>query len=262
MAERTIVAVFALAFAPFVSSCESRMPDRATREGQPAETCATEPAAKLRAVFQYLHQLNESEIRLGDLAADRTAVPQVRKFATQMATEHAAADQKLTDLARREHLDVSRLTPADPIHAAALKSAADEETEMQNLTAGSFDVVYVASQANQHRFALEVIEQGRRVAAGEPRSLLEDAREMASRHRDHANMLLQDLRFAPRGVGGGPQQDTGNDMERDQSRLETPRYPRVPTEPGSGLSRDDPMRLDAGVWPPITTPPERMPELP
>jgi len=262
MAERTVVAVFALAFAPFVGSCESRMPDRTTREGQPPESCATEPAAKLRAVFQYLHEVNESEIRLANLAADRAAVPQVRKFATQMVTEHAVADQKLTDLARREHLDVSRFLPADPIHAAALKSAADEAAEMQSLTAGSFDVVYVASQADQHRFALEVIEQGRRVAAGEPRSLLEDAREMASRHRDHAILLLQDLRFAPRGVGGGPLRDTGNDTGHEQERRETPRYPRAPTEPGSGLSRDDPMRLDAGVWPPITTPPERMPDLP
>jgi putative membrane protein len=262
MAERTTVAMFALASAAFVGSCDRGTPDRSTRERQAPETCATEPAAKLRAVFQYLHQVNESEIRLGELAADRTMVPQVKKFATQMMTEHAVADQKLTDLARREHFDMSHVPPADPIHAAALRSAADEEAEMQGLSPAAFDVVYVASQAEQHGFALEVIEQGQRVAAGEPRSLLEDAREMASRHRDHAIMLLQDLHFAPRAVGGGPRRDTDKDMEGDEGRRETPRYPRVPTDPGAGLSRDDPMRLDAGVWPPITTPPERMPDLP
>jgi predicted outer membrane protein len=262
MAERTIVAIFALASAVFVGGCDSGSPDRTTRGSQAPETCATEPAAKLRAVFRYLHQVNESEIRLGDLAADRAAVPQVRKFATQMVAEHAAADQKLTDLARREHLDLNRDLPADPIHAAALKSASDEEAEMQSLTAGSFEVIYVASRADQHRFALEIIEQGQRVAAGEPKSLLEDAREMASRHRDRAIMLLQDLHFAPRAVGGGPLQDTDKDMERDQRRPDTPSYSRAPTEPRSGLSRDDPMRLDAGVWPPITTPAERMPDLP
>src|SRR5438128_2403876 len=110
MTKRSALAVWALASIAAIGSCDrGTTSNRATTAKQ--EDGVTEPAAKLRAVFQYLHQMNESEIRSGNLAADRTEVPDVKKFATRMATEHATADQKLVDLMRREHLDTSWAPP-------------------------------------------------------------------------------------------------------------------------------------------------------
>ncbi len=202
---------------------------------QSEEACATEPAAKLRAVFRYLHETNEAEIRAGNVTADRTTIPDVRQYATSMVSEHVVADQKLVDLARRERIGIETVPPADPIHAAALRYTAAEEQGLQELSLSSLDVVYVASSADQHGFALEVIEQGQRVASGDVKTLFDEAREMTARHRDHAIILMQDLRFAPHAIGGGPVHD---------------------------FDFDEPTRVDGGIWPPVTAPPERTPEHP
>jgi len=240
MVDLTQIAVFALASAIVVGCDRGRPPDGSAQK-QPEEACATEPTPKLRAVFRYLHQLNEAEISSGNVAADRTQIPEVRQYATSMVSEHAMADQKLVDLARRERLGIETAPPADPIHAAALRYVAVQEEGLQELSPASLDVMYVASSAEQHGLLLEVIEQGQRVATGDVRSLLDEARDMTVRHRDRAVMLMQDLRFAPRAIGGGPKEDFGG-----------------PAEDFEG----DSTRLDGGIWPPVTAPPERTPDHP
>jgi predicted outer membrane protein len=194
--------------------------------------------------------MHEHEIRAGNLAADRTLVSDVRHLAKRMVTDHITADQKLVDLARHERLDLSPLAPADPVHAAALKLAAADEDEMQELSTEALDVVYVSGEADRHALLLEVVDQGEKVAAGEVKSLLDEAHDMAARHHDSAVMLMQDLHFYPRAVGGGPVDDEGPPATPSRARQRSESRP---------TRRDDPMLLDGGVWPPITTPPERMP---
>jgi predicted outer membrane protein len=251
MAKRTSLALLVVAGAAAIGSCDKRTAsDTSTGAATKQEACATEPAAKLRTVFHYLHRMNEHEIRSGNLAADRTQVPDVRRLAKRMVAEHLTADQKLVDLARHERIDLSALAPADPIHAAALRLASADEEEMQELSSEALDVAYVSGEAEKHGFILEVVDQGERIATGDVKSLLDEAHDMAARHHDAAVMLMQDLQFAPRAIGGGPvrDDDSAADVSRNRRRNEA-----RPTR------REDPMRLDGGVYPPITTPPERMP---
>jgi predicted outer membrane protein len=250
MGKRTSVALFAVAAAAAIGSCDRRPASETSSGASREESCATEPAAKIRAVFHFLHRVHESEIRAGNLAADRTQVDDVRRLAKRLVADHIAADQKLVDLARRERIDLGTLVPADPVHAAALRLAAADEEEMQELSSDALDVVYVATEAEKHGFILEVVDQGEKIAAGDVKSLLDEAHDMAARHHDSAVMIMQDLRFAPRAVGGGPvgDDDTRPDTSKDQRRRD-----RRP------LRRDDAMRLDGGVWPPVTTPPDRLP---
>ena len=229
------IAVFALAFAAAIVGCDRGPSVDGSAHKEPKEACATEPAAKLRAVFRFLHETNEAEIRAGNVTADRTAIPDVRQYATNMVSEHAVADEKLVDLARRERIGIETVPPVDPIHAAALRYTAVDEQGLQELAPSSLDVVYVASSAGQHGFALEVIEQGERVATGDVKAFFDEAREMTARHRDRAIILIQDLRFAPPAIGGGPVHD---------------------------FDPDEPTRVDGGIWPPVTAPPERTPNHP
>jgi predicted outer membrane protein len=252
MAKRTSVAIFAIAGATAIGSCDKRPASDTSTGARTEEACATEPAAKIRTVLHYLHRMHEHEIRSGNLAADRTLVPDVRKLAKRMVTEHMTADMKLVDLARHERIDLSTIAPADPVHAAALRLATADEEEMQELSTEALDVVYVSGEAERHGFLLEVVDQGEKVASGEVKSLLDEAHDMAARHHDSAVMLMQDLHFVPHAVGGGPAGDDDTDTSTDPVRNRLRRDSR-PTR------REDPMRLDGGVWPPSTTPPERMP---
>jgi predicted outer membrane protein len=261
MAKRSALVVFAALSAAGLGSCDKGITpaDTVARTTQSSEGCVTEPAAKLRAVFHYLHRLNESEIRSGNLAADRTRIDDVRKFAVQMVDEHASADQKLVDLARRERIDLASFPPTDPIHAAALRFVGDED--LADVAPPAFDAAYIASQAEIHTVALKVIDEGQRLAAGDLKALLDDAHDMSSQHRDHATLLMQDFHFGPRGIGGGPAHDTDTSGDSVRAKSDVSRRHRGMNEPtSSSRTSDDPLAMDGGTWPPATSPPDRMAE--
>jgi len=271
MGKRSPVVILALASAALMAaSCDkgTSQAERSSTEKQSRELCPIEPSAKIRAVFQYLHQANENEIRLGNLAGDRTRYPDVKHFASQMVSEHATADQKLVDLARREQIDLTPIAPADPIHAAELRLGIDKEQSMQTVSTDAFDLAYLASQTEKHALLLKISDEGQKNAAGEVKSLLENAREMASRHHDHALVLMQDFRFSPRAIGGGPPSidDSPANIQRPDPNIEQPRSRRSAgasgVEPRPSASEDMLGAKDAGAWPPATTPAERMPDLP
>ena len=71
---------------------------------------------------------------------------------------------------------------------------------------------------------LEVIDQGLRVATGDVKSLFDQTRQTTARHHDHAVMLMQDLRFAPRAIGGGPTREM---LENIETLSRFPGAPRV-----------------------------------
>jgi putative membrane protein len=218
MRKRSPVVIFALASAALLAASCDRGPTQAERsstEKQSRELCPIESPDKIRAVFQYLHRANENEIRLGNLAGDRTQFPDIKHFATQMVSEHAAADQKLVDLARRENIDLTPIAPVDPIHAADLRLGVDEEQTMQTVSSDAFDLAYLASQAGHHALLVKISDEGQKVAGGDVKSLLENAREMASRHHGHALVLMQDFRFVPRAIGGGPRSVTPGERTPD-----------------------------------------------
>jgi len=258
MTKRTAFVVLAALSTAGLGSCDKGITPADTVARTP-EGCVTEPAAKLRAVFHYLHRLNESEIRSGNLAADRTRIDEVRRFAVQMVDEHASADQKLVDLARRERIDLGSFPPTDPIHAAALRFVGDED--LADVAPPAFDTAYIASQAEIHSVALKVIDEGQRLAAGDLKALLDDAHEMSSQHRDHATLLMQDFHFGPRGIGGGPVRDSEMSGDSVRAKSDIARRHRGMNESASTSRHlDDPLAMDGGTWPPVTSPPDRMAE--
>ena len=84
---RVLFAVASVAVGAALGSCDKgTTPADPSAPNRTPEGCFTEPAAKLRAVFHYLHRLNESEVRSGNLAADRSKIEDVRSFAVRMVS--------------------------------------------------------------------------------------------------------------------------------------------------------------------------------
>ncbi|HEX9294647.1 MAG TPA: DUF4142 domain-containing protein [Polyangiaceae bacterium] len=269
MATRTAPAIFALMVAGgTVTGCESGTTTTTTQRPSPdnhaMEACSTEPSARIRTIFRFLHRTNEAEIRSANLAANRAERPEVREFAKRLITAHGSAEQKLLELARRERFDLSAFPEVDPVHAAWHRVTVEQEERLGSVSTSVFDSLYLGPLAEQHAVVLKVIEEGQKIAAGDARSLLDSSYQMAREHADRALVLIEDLRFAPAAVGGGPSDEASRDEppanvsqppRRNESSARSPRsFPEGPGEiSGSG---------DAGVWPPITAPPERMPNLP
>jgi putative membrane protein len=265
MAKRTMMTTLFLASAAVLAGCDRSNTvgrDQTNTGSASREECPTAPEAKIQAVFRYLHEANEAEMRMGNLAWERSPSEEVKQFAQRMLTEHARSDKELTELARRERIDLTAGTPADPIHAALRQVATERERQLQNIAPSGFDAAYLGPQAEQHLLVVKVIEEAARIAEGDIKAALDKVHDTSSRHQEHALALIQDFRLRSRAVGGGPV-STG-EANRDGSVTgEMKRNPRdigsrekdlsgVPAAPHGG-------RDAGGIWPPLTAPPDRMP---
>jgi putative membrane protein len=159
--------------------------------------------AKTNMVLRQLHATNQAEIGTGKLAQERAQSSEIKEFATEMANEHASADQKLLDLAKRTSVDLTT-TPQDPVAAALSLAAEDRKRALGALTGNAFDVAFLGPQVDSHMFALRLIDEGERTATGDTKKLLQELRPTIEAHRDHAKSLDRGLTFSQTAIGGGP----------------------------------------------------------
>jgi len=158
---------------------------------------------KTNMLLRQIHAANQDEIEMGKLASDKAQSPEVKRFASQMVTDHTQVDQKLTDLAKRSNLDLNA-TPMDPI-AVALQSASEDHKRMiRGLSGSQFEAAYVAPQVDNHSVVLKLVEEAQKTASGATRKLLDETRPVVESHLDHAKNLMRGLTFSPSAVGGGP----------------------------------------------------------
>jgi putative membrane protein len=186
-------------------------------------------------LLRQIHAANQDEIEMGKAAMDKAQSPDVKKFAALMVTDHTAADQKLTDLAKRTNLDLNA-APMDPI-AQAMQSASEEHKRMvKGLSGPHFEAAYVAPQVGNHTYVLKVVEEAQKTASGDTRKLLDETRPVVETHLDHAKTLMRGLTFSPSAVGGGPSAGEGAPMggmqgKGDAGKREEPKKPGTKSNP-------------------------------
>jgi putative membrane protein len=158
---------------------------------------------KTNVLLRQIHAANLDEIETGKMAVDKAQSAEVKKFGSQMVTDHTSADQKLTDVAKKANLDLNA-PPMDPI-AQALQSASEERKRMiRGLTGMQFEAAYLAPQVDNHEVVLKLVEEAQKTSSGDTRKVLDEMRPTVEAHLDHAKSLMKGLTFAPTAVGGGP----------------------------------------------------------
>jgi len=159
-------------------------------------------ATRTNIVLRQLHAANQDEIDLGKIAVDKAQNADVKKFAQDMVNDHDAADAKLTALAKRSNIDLGASTN-DPVEKALSESSEACKRSLRGQTGAAFDVAYIAPQADNHTFALKLIEEGQKTASGDVKSLLEEMRPTVEGHLEHARNVMRGLTFTS-AIGGGP----------------------------------------------------------
>jgi putative membrane protein len=171
------------------------------KSGQPS-AAKLDDATKTNILLRQLHAANQEEIDLGKLANDKAVNADVRKFANDMVTDHTAADQNLTDLAKRMNIDINT-SPVDPVQKA-LSAATDQcKRSLRGQSGSEFDVAYFAPQVEKHNLALKLVEEAQKTASGDVKKLLDDMHPTVESHLDHAKTVMRGLTFSA-AVGGGP----------------------------------------------------------
>jgi putative membrane protein len=169
---------------------------------QPA--VGSDDANKMKMIFSALHGANQQEISEGKLAADRAQNAEIKKFANEMVSDHTSADQKITDLGKQLDIDVSWKPRDNPIFEAKEEAQVARKKTLSSLSGASFDIVYIAPEADEHEHVLQIIERGQKTASGDAKRLLDELKPTIEAHRDHAKNLLTGFRFEASAVGGGP----------------------------------------------------------
>lgn len=208
--------------------CQNESRSTETRGSAPVATNATAPNAQqptagtdegnsLKMIFSALHNANQEEISEGKLAADRAQNADIKKFANEMVSDHTSADQKITDLGKRLDIDVNWTPRDNPIHEAKEKAHDARKKMLSSLSGASFDIAYVAPEADEHEKVLQIIEQGQKTASGDAKRLLDELRPTIEAHRDHAKNLLTGFRYEGSAVGGGPAGATRSSKESSEA---------------------------------------------
>lgn len=131
---------------------------------------------------------NAYQIDAGQLAAQRSAYPQVRQFANRVVSGNATVDQDLTAALQRNGTPVVRPAALDPRHQAMI----DDLTTAQG---PEFDRRFVVQQVAVHREAITLLQNYAR--NGDNPAL----RQLAQRSLQAAQAGLQSLRTLPGAAG-------------------------------------------------------------
>jgi putative membrane protein len=92
-----------------------------------------------------LHHINQKEIKLAQLALEKTQSPTVRAYAQRMVSDHQAADDKVQMLAQARSVELKSFQPSD-----------SEQSKMESLkqmTGPKFDQAYLDAMRSGHEIA-------------------------------------------------------------------------------------------------------------
>ena len=134
---------------------------------------------------------NQVDIDAGKLALASTKSSDVKAFAQQMVTDHAAVNKSATGLAQK-----LKLTPEENDTSRSLKKGGDENVaKLKTLKGAEFDRAYVDHEVAYHQAVIDAIDKSLIPNAknGELKALLEKSRPAFVAHLEHAKHLQASL---------------------------------------------------------------------
>jgi predicted outer membrane protein len=165
----------------------------------PATSVPTTGAATAGAegdvdVIAKVHQANQKEIEMAQMALDKAESPRVKSYARKLLNDHQAADKKLLGYAEKKSVDLSKLEAkaTDTGAAATAASEDDAHRRLQNATGTDFDREFVNVMLAEHDKAIDLVKSARdSVTDKQLRSQLSTMLPKLEQHRKMARDLSE-----------------------------------------------------------------------
>lgn len=116
-------------------------------------------------VVSKIHQANQKEIEMAQMALDKAESPRVKSYARKLLNDHQAADKKLMTYAEKKSLDMSKADQktamgtsggtATPAPGSA--DTGDAHARLQNATGKDFDREFVNMMVDEHDKAIDLV---------------------------------------------------------------------------------------------------------
>jgi putative membrane protein len=158
-------------------------------EATPAPAAREEAEGDL-ALVKKVHEANQKEIELGQLASDKARSEQVKSYARKLVSDHKAADRQLMSYADKKGM-TSRLEQAAAATPVTPDTSVDMKARLMGETGEEFDHDFVATMVDEHDKAIEMVRSARD-AATDPqfRHIFDGMLPKLEHHRKMAQQLL------------------------------------------------------------------------
>jgi putative membrane protein len=142
-------------------------------------------------VVTKVHQANQKEIEMAQMALDKAESPKVKAYARKLLTDHQAADKKLMAYVDKKSLDRSKVeqTATGP---AATPSSDDAHKRLMSATGADFDREFVNMMLDEHDKAIDLVKSSKdAVTDRQLRALLGSVLPKLEQHRKMARDLSE-----------------------------------------------------------------------
>jgi putative membrane protein len=134
---------------------------------------------------------NQVDVDAGRLAEKRGSTEDVRRFGTQMVTDHTAVNKQANELVKK--LNVK---PQDNDTSTNLRKGGEQNVaKLKALSGKQFDKAYVDQEVAYHQAVIDAVDKTLLPSAknAELKALIEKVRPALVQHRDHAKHLQSQL---------------------------------------------------------------------
>lgn len=131
-----------------------RRPSEAAPRTQPASP----QAPPVQVVLSKMHALNQMEMQVGQIAAERGGEEAVRRYGTRLFRDHRFADSKVTALAEEKGIELLPL-PRLPGDQAKMMQLKQKAGQLQNMQGAQLDRMFLPMMVQAHTVAITTLDQ-------------------------------------------------------------------------------------------------------
>jgi putative membrane protein len=140
-------------------------------------------------VVTKVHQANQKEIEMAQMALDKAESPRVKAYARKLLNEHQAADKKLMTYADKKKLDLGKVEQPATGTTAAPKADSDAHA-LVNATGAEFDRQFINMMLEEHDKAIDLVKSAKdSVTDQQLRTFLTGVLPKLEQHRKMAREL-------------------------------------------------------------------------
>ncbi len=150
--------------------------------------------------------VNEAEIEQAKLAQRKAQNPRVKKFASNMVSQHSKAKKQSQSIAKE-----ADLTEVESPLERDLKGKVSQQTQiLMSAEDTDFDLIYTDAQIEQHEAVLDMLSNQLIPNASDPnlKAELEDTRDMVQQHLSEAREIRRSLISAQSSGTSGSERNT------------------------------------------------------
>ena len=149
-----------------------------------------------------LHQINQMEIKAGQLAQRHGESARVKQYAAQMVRDHQSADRQVMAYAKKHKIDIGMQASAkaeNKLNATTPEAADDpamqaEMTRLESLKGAELDRAFLTAMVSGHDQAIAMVRSASAATSDRDLSgLLNQLLPTLQKHRDMAATLLNGL---------------------------------------------------------------------